>query len=114
MIWAIGAVDQVCRLIIETTDEDAAERQCLTGEVAVLLDTPQRGVIRAVDGVHSVEPLDLEPPWRAERNRMLAATDWTQLPDAPLDDAQRAAWSAYRQSLRDHDGTGPLPVAPDQ
>jgi hypothetical protein len=35
---------------------------------------------------------------RAERNSKLAATDWTQLADAPVD---HAAWAAYRQDLRD-------------
>jgi len=36
---------------------------------------------------------------RAERDRLLAATDWTQLPDVP--EAVRQAWSVYRQALRD-------------
>jgi hypothetical protein len=35
---------------------------------------------------------------RAERNSKLAATDWTQLADAPVD---HDAWAAYRQDLRD-------------
>lgn len=35
---------------------------------------------------------------RAERNRLLAASDWTQLPDASAD---AAAWAIYRQALRD-------------
>lgn len=35
---------------------------------------------------------------RAERNKLLADCDWTQLPDAPID---AAAWSTYRQELRD-------------
>lgn len=38
------------------------------------------------------------PIVRAERNKRLAACDWTQLPDAPVD---AAAWAAYRQQLRD-------------
>ena len=38
---------------------------------------------------------------RAERDRRLAATDWTQLPDVPLTEEQRAAWQQYRQALRD-------------
>jgi len=38
---------------------------------------------------------------RAERNRLLAATDWTQMPDVPLTQAERDAWKAYRQALRD-------------
>ena len=35
---------------------------------------------------------------RDERNRRLAACDWTQLADAPVDDL---AWATYRQALRD-------------
>ena len=35
---------------------------------------------------------------RAERNEKLAACDWTQLPDTPVDSA---AWATYRQALRD-------------
>jgi len=35
---------------------------------------------------------------RAERNKLLAESDWTQLPDAPVD---AAAWATYRQALRD-------------
>jgi len=35
---------------------------------------------------------------RGERNRLLADCDWTQLADAPID---TAAWSIYRQKLRD-------------
>ena len=35
---------------------------------------------------------------RSERNRRLAACDWTQLPDAPVD---ATVWTEYRQSLRD-------------
>jgi len=35
---------------------------------------------------------------RAERNRKLAETDWTQTADAPVD---QVAWQDYRQALRD-------------
>jgi hypothetical protein len=35
---------------------------------------------------------------RAERNKLLAACDWTQLPDAPVN---AASWATYRQALRD-------------
>lgn len=35
---------------------------------------------------------------RAERNAKLSASDWTQVADAPVD---QAAWAAYRQALRD-------------
>jgi len=35
---------------------------------------------------------------REYRNQLLTASDWTQLPDAPVD---KEAWAAYRQALRD-------------
>jgi hypothetical protein len=36
---------------------------------------------------------------RVERNRLLAESDWTQLPDVP--EAVRLSWAIYRQALRD-------------
>ena len=41
---------------------------------------------------------DLEAPIRQQRNALLAASDWTQVADAPVD---QAAWAVYRQALRD-------------
>jgi hypothetical protein len=35
---------------------------------------------------------------RAERNALLVESDWTQVLDAPVD---QAAWATYRQALRD-------------
>lgn len=35
---------------------------------------------------------------RAKRNQLLADSDWTQLADAPVN---QAAWAIYRQTLRD-------------
>ena len=49
------------------------------------------------------------------RNAELARTDWTQLPDAPVD---KEAWAEYRQALRDLPAQGGIanaaefPVAP--
>lgn len=48
------------------------------------------------------------------RNARLAQTDWTQLPDAPVD---KAAWATYRQALRDlpaQGGTADAAVFPTQ
>lgn len=39
---------------------------------------------------------------RLHRNRLLVESDWTQLPDAPVD---RQAWADYRQALRDFPST---------
>jgi hypothetical protein len=35
---------------------------------------------------------------RSKRDVLLSASDWTQVADAPVD---QAAWATYRQSLRD-------------
>jgi hypothetical protein len=46
-------------------------------------------------------PVDLEKlaaQIRAQRDQLLTASDWTQMPDAPVD---QAAWATYRQALRD-------------
>ena len=48
---------------------------------------------------------------RAKRDQLLAASDWTMIPGASVD---QAAWSAYRQILRDlpqtYEATGPESV----
>jgi hypothetical protein len=48
-----------------------------------------------------LEQQEIDAAWvslRAERSRRLYASDWTQVPDAPID---QAAWATYRQALRD-------------
>lgn len=48
--------------------------------------------------------LSLEQKWnlvKARRREMLAECDWAQIPDAPLTLEEKAAWSDYRQALRD-------------
>lgn len=56
------------------------------------------------DGTNFIAPpepdyiAELTEQARKERNRLLAASDWTQIADAPVD---HAAWAVYRQALRD-------------
>lgn len=38
---------------------------------------------------------------KTERSQRLRATDWTQMPDAPITSAEKVAYQAYRQALRD-------------
>ena len=65
-----------------------------------------------------VDGQDAAAAWatvRAERDALLKATDWTQLPDIPA--STRAAWAPYRQALRDITGKADpfnivWPVAP--
>lgn len=67
-------------------------------------------------------PFDLETvpdEWlvermRLHRDRLLAESDWTQLPDAPVD---KTAWATYRQALRDFPSSwtpGPTVTFPDK
>lgn len=46
---------------------------------------------------------------RAERDRLLVSSDWTQVADAPVD---ATAWSIYRQALRDLPTNTTDPTAP--
>ena len=50
------------------------------------------------DELVSTEPLKL---LREERNKLIAATDWTQLKDIDLDIIRERNWKNYRQALRD-------------
>lgn len=38
---------------------------------------------------------------RQTRDKLLADSDWTQVSDSPLTDAQKTSWATYRQALRD-------------
>ena len=87
-----------------------------TGEVYRLPDCPEK--YRRWEGERIVEmtpeekaALDaaeaeraLADKWtsiRQQRNMLLTACDYTQLPDAPRQGEQKTAWAAYRQALRD-------------
>ena len=56
---------------------------------------------KATAAAYVAPPIDLEAlatEARTQRNGLLAASDWTQVADAPVD---QAAWATYRQALRD-------------
>ena len=63
-------------------------------------------IVASVEQTEDVTVADTNVPsneelLRAERNRILTGTDWTQMPDSPLSDAKKAEWRTYRQALRD-------------
>ena len=65
----------------------------------------------AVDAAMAAEAQ--ERYWQAirlRRNTLLTACDWTQLPDAPLTEADQQAWLTYRQTLRDLPQAFVMPV----
>ena len=58
------------------------------------------GVVEAFSGAE-IEQIEFEnalQTLRLTRNALLVQSDWTQLPDAPVN---QAAWRIYRQALRD-------------
>jgi hypothetical protein len=67
-------------VIVPLTEAEIAERQA--EEAAWLAGKQDRQAVAA----------------RAERDRLLTASDWTQVADAPVD---QIAWAEYRQALRD-------------
>jgi hypothetical protein len=77
-----------------------------TPEVPEVLDEEGNITSPAIPSSLSLieDPLKSSPLWaklREERNKKLAECDYTVLADADLTTAQKTAWKAYRQSLRD-------------
>jgi Phage tail assembly chaperone protein len=66
--------------------------------------TTGKRIVSGKDGIPvlaepQISAQDLMTAARARRDRALADSDWTQLPDS-MPPAQRKAWAAYRQHLR--------------
>lgn len=56
----------------------------------------------AYNGEYTIEDVpETADEARTKRDELLAATDWTQVLDAPIDAATREAYREYRQALRD-------------
>jgi hypothetical protein len=74
--WTIGPV------FTEYTDEEGVTHTAAEQEAAYVqrIDDEQATAVRA------------------DRDKRLAETDWTQVADAPVD---KTAWATYRQALRD-------------
>ena len=56
----------------------------------------------AYNGEYTIEEVpETAEEARAQRDKLLTDTDWTQVLDAPIDEDTKAAYRAYRQALRD-------------
>jgi hypothetical protein len=44
---------------------------------------------------------EVEQHVRSVRDELLILSDWTQMPDSPLDDSIKDSWATYRITLRD-------------
>lgn len=85
-----------------------------------LMAAQQRGAAIEVRGgrpvavPHAPSAEEARAARRRRRDQLLAASDWTQLPDSPLSEEERAEWAVYRQALRDLDMDAvSWPLAPD-
>ena len=91
-------------------DDDTSQIQDAATEFELLVDVPENiedYVVYAgalvLKPQSEMDAAKAETDWRilrGERNALLAATDWTQAVDAPLTDAKKAEWAAYRSALR--------------
>jgi hypothetical protein len=106
---------------------EITRRAMLAPELVALNLAPGEGVVAGwVDGTRArvvagqivpkpeaeIEAEALARAWadlRMARNARLSASDWTQVPDAPVD---RAAWARHRQALRDLPASTADPRAP--
>ena len=67
--------------------------------VVVEMDATKAAVYDAKEAAYeAAEPIRKWADIRAERDQLLAASDYTQVADAPGD---KAAWATYRETLRD-------------
>lgn len=86
--------------ILPTPDHNRATHgvrpQTIVGDVPTFIQDWEVYELSAgeIDTLTTAESAKL----RQERNQKLSASDWTVLPDTPLDAAQ---WTTYRQALRD-------------
>ena len=99
--WGIVPPDQV-DAVFSAINEGRPVR--VVGETLEVADPvpPGQGLRWDWDTRKWVDARDAATAWvavRAERNALLKATDWTQLPDVPP--STRALWTDYRQALRD-------------
>ena len=92
--------------------EDAVEISIEAHAELLAAQTAGKVIVGDKDGLpQAVDPAPAVVTWdaiRAERARLLAASDWTQLADAPVD---KTAWATYRQSLRDITETFATPAS---
>ena len=72
----------------------------ISGEYKSAEYTVQNGlpVTKSQSEISALEYASAWSKFRDIRDQLLSACDWTQVPDAPVD---QAAWAAYRQQLRD-------------
>ena len=93
MINVTAVLEHLYRDIAWTVFEEDPDRIIWPNDAG---NKPSRALIEAT--WEEIKFDVLMRPVRVRRNALLAASDWTQMPDAPVD---QAVWAEYRQALRD-------------
>lgn len=113
MAWAIYCAETGA---IRVSTDGAAEPK--PGEAALEIPAVVKPSRWRVD-LATLELVEIIPPapdplvvLRRERDRLLAASDWTRLDDTDLTDTQREEARAYRAALRTAPEIGALPNPP--
>lgn len=90
--------------LLASLESQIAEVKAQNEKAQVEYQTARETIDKTFEAAIQAAKLDADNRWaaiRAYRNKLLSACDWTQIPDVPLDENQRAAWQEYRQALRD-------------
>lgn len=85
------------REVIELTDDQAVK----VGASSEILFLVGEELLTYKAKLWLEQPETLKSLLRPERDRLLNASDWTQLNDTSLPEETVSAWAAYRQDLRD-------------
>jgi hypothetical protein len=93
----IMAVENMPTDVVEVAEADYKSIIAEMAETGRVLAGDEEGHPQAVEQTFTDE--ELAEAVRRERDGLVKDSDWTQLPDIP--DSVRAAWSIYRQELRD-------------
>jgi hypothetical protein len=84
-----------------TPEFDPTTQRVVTSAIPYLIDgqwTLTKTVEQQTPEQIAINTANKAAQVRAERNKKISATDWTQLADSTAD---KAAWATYRQALRD-------------
>jgi len=118
MLISISETEFSCIAVDETTVELADEQAEQFNSATDLLFFVDGKLVSREEKQWAENPEAVKNNIRHQRNHLLAASDWTQLIDSPLDETARDAWAVYRQALRDLtdnidvNGKVEFPVAP--
>jgi|TARA_R110002050_G_scaffold215756_1_gene351911 hypothetical protein len=85
------------RKVVGITDEQAEQFEASTEPMFLI-----KGELLSLKAKRWAKDLEgVKASLRPERNRLLSASDWTQLKDNNLSKNSLSAWTKYRKKLRD-------------